>query len=1015
VLRELDLKNVLRCALAACVLLLGAAAHAAPTDCFGQSPDGKAICQPPEITPLAYGACLANSLSTVENAIGHCNQQWGLLSGPVYSEAPVVGAMNCVYQRVTGSTASPVTSFAWKAEGQGVSSSLCWNDAVKWKYGVEMRGYAEQSPPGWYKLVGRRDRTSYCRPGEYAVNGSDGYIDYCTSTPTNSRACTAGNPTDPALGVKIERSIDYAGAGAHPLAFERIYRSMWRPLLPASRVGGFWGHNYSASARILEVATFGTRYAHVTRADGEHHIYTNVGTGWTAATGSRNTLTELRDANAALAGLELRVWSDDSTETYDRSGRLLKITNRNGWVTMLTYSDAETPVATAPRPGLLISVKNHFGRELRFTYDAQGRMAELLPPGAVSGTGAGSATSPVRYQYDEAASLGSGVAAQGQLTSVTWQDGSTRRYHHEQADTSYIADGPQLLSGITDEAGVRYASWAYIGIQPYSFMPKGARVVTAQGANGANRLEFSYYTLTSGQLLTYITDYASGNAQRFSQTFEQVGVTLLPVAATANCPQCGSTAQSTVYNVSSDKIREVAHDGSVTFFAYDAKGRETERASFPSSFNIATTRPALASATKVISTKWHATFNLPTQVAEPNKTTANTYNSKGMLTGQSWTATTDATGAAKFSAVKTGSTYATGWSYSASSLATTVIEKETPAGATVATETGRWTVTYKTDGSINKITDAVSTQSATLTADASGLTTKITASNGAVATFTGNTRGQMIKAVTPRVTTDFSIDALGLTNEIRFSDGRWIRYSYNASRRIIKITDSNGQVEQYAGLEPSWFLDEKTIRTAAAWLSLRGKRFADMLIPEAKAQSAIVVVPAVIVLGLIFIFEGQRRNGASAPGGASCCGQDGTPGVGGGDETLASRWSRQITTLLSDQTMPAQSAPAPIYDKAGLLVSPKACIPPPGNCDPNKHRDMQDEVNNACKGQARRCGGGLSRVELIERLELNRSCAIARDKINKTCFAGGDKDHRDQAHDAWSSVTRCEDFLSRVP
>jgi hypothetical protein len=33
-----------------------------------------------------------------------------LLNGPVYSEGPVVGAMNCVYQRVTGQTNSPYHS-----------------------------------------------------------------------------------------------------------------------------------------------------------------------------------------------------------------------------------------------------------------------------------------------------------------------------------------------------------------------------------------------------------------------------------------------------------------------------------------------------------------------------------------------------------------------------------------------------------------------------------------------------------------------------------------------------------------------------------------------------------------------------------------------------------------------------------------------------------------------------------------------------------------------------------------
>jgi YD repeat-containing protein len=842
-------------------------------------------------------------------------------------------------------------------------------------------------------------------PGATYIDTSDTTVSasgrlWCSyRIPDDERSCSTAHPVQPGSGRKRFTETDYAGAGVHPLTLTRHYSSRWTDsaaatgLAPIAAWDGGWRHAYQAS---LTPRSDGSLRAY--RPDGSMlglTASTATANTWTAS-GSRDTVTALVDALGTRTGYTLTAAADDSVETYDATGKLLTIKARNGWLTTLTYSDATTPTTIAPRPGLLVAVRNQFGRELKFTYDAQGRIAEVLPPGALSGQPAGSATSPIRYVYNEAASLASGVPAQSQLTSIVWQDGSVRRYHHE--------DGrwPQSVTGITDEAGVRYGTYAY---------DSEGRVTRSELAGGAERLDFAYATDASGKPTTTVTDYsgAGGATTNRTYTFTDIGNVRYPSNLTAPCSLCGSTQQASTYDAAGDPTRQIAHDGSVTFLAYDSKGRETERAVFPASYNTATTRPALNLATKVVSTKWHATFNLPTQVAEPNKTTANAYSSKGLLTGQSWTATTDATGAAKFSAVKTGSTFATGWSYSASNLATTVIEK------TDTTETGRWTVTYKTDGSINKITDAISAQSATLTANASGLPTKIAASNGAVATFTGNTRGQMIKAVTPRVTTDFSIDAPGLTNEIRFSDGRWIRYTYNASRRIIKITDSSGQVEQYAGLEPSWFLDEKTIRTAAVWLSLRGKRFADMLIPEAKAQSAVIVVPAVIVLGLILIFEGQRRNGASAPGGTSCCGQDGTPGLSGGDETLASRWSRQITTLLSDQTMPAQSTPAPIYDKAGLLVSPKACIPPPGNCDPNKHRDMQDEVNNACKGQARRCGGGLSRVELIERLELNRSCAIARDKINKTCFAGGDKDHRDQAHDAWSSVTRCEDFLSRVP
>jgi YD repeat-containing protein len=372
-----------------------------------------------------------------------------------------------------------------------------------------------------------------------------------------------------------------------------------------------------------------------------------------------------------LLGYTLLVFADDSTETYSPTGKLLSTQARNGWMTTLGYDGA----------GRLVNVRNAFGRELRFTYDTAGRLGELLPPGAVAGSGSGSAASPIRYAYDESASLGVGVPAQSQLTSVTWQDGSVRRYHYEDARW------PQALTGITDEAAVRYGT--------YSYDPQG-RVSHTEHAGGADRVDFAYDGNPGEPSRTIVTDYSgsNGSATTRTYTFTDIANVRYPASLTAPCSLCGSTQQASTYDANGNPTKQIAHDGSVTFLAYDAKGRETERATFPSSYQSATTRPALGAATKVISTKWHATFNLPTQVAEPNKTTANTYNAKGLLTGQSWTATTDATGAAKFSAVKTGSTYATGWSYSASNLATTVVERETTFGSTTAVETGRTTFTY---------------------------------------------------------------------------------------------------------------------------------------------------------------------------------------------------------------------------------------------------------------------------------------------------------------------------------
>lgn len=260
----------------------------------------------------------------------------------------------------------------------------------------------------------------------------EGVVPMCGPAPTNDESCPVANPTLPGIGVKVERSTDHLGAGAHPLSLERSYRS--RPLTSlAYGAPEPWRHTYGARLETVKDAVSGAPlriYAH--RSTGENLIFSNTGRiGWAAYSHTRDTLVELVDANGARTGYTYRSNADGSTETYDTAGRLLNIKARNGWLTTLGYSTASTPASVAPAPGLLISVKNHFGREMRFTYDAQGRMAELLPPGAVSGSGAGAATSPIRYNYAEAASLGAGVPTQNQLTSVTWQDGNTRRYHYE--------------------------------------------------------------------------------------------------------------------------------------------------------------------------------------------------------------------------------------------------------------------------------------------------------------------------------------------------------------------------------------------------------------------------------------------------------------------------------------------------------------------------------------------------------------------------------------------------------
>jgi Domain of unknown function (DUF6531)/RHS Repeat len=661
--------------------------------------------------------------------------------------------------------------------------ATCWGRRVS-DGSATYSGYVYSSwfCPGWAYDPSTGGYNSKAWPW---LNGRTALCERPDPPPHDDNSCGVSNPTLPGLGVKVQTETDYTSSGAAALEFSRAYRSRLGVYPQLDGYNG-WRHNWQR--QVLRDPWIDRVYA--IRADSSvirfsgSTVVNSQAKSWAVTAGPAHSLRELRDAGGTLTGWEFQDFNDDSVETYNAAGDLQSVKARNGWMTTLVYSDATTPMAIAPRAGLLISVKNAFGRELRLTYDAQGRLAELLPPGTVSGTGAGTASSAIRYAYDETASLGSGVVAKGQLTSVTWQDGKVRRYHYEGALH------PTALTGITNEANVRYGTYSY---------DNDGRVTRTEGAAGSNRVDFSYTTNGAGQPTTYVLDYSSGssNVTARTYTFTDIGNVRYPNAVTGPCTLCGNTAQSTTYDANGRKLRETGHDGKVTFYAYDSKGRETERATFAASYNATTTRPALNLAERVVSTKWHATWNLPTEMAEPGKYSTYSYGSGGRLTGQSWTATTDATGAAKFTAAKTGSTYATGWSYSASNLATTVVTKETDAGTTVAVETGRWTLAYGTSGDITKVTDAK------VTPNAVGTITSYSASGQPLTgrkpdgrTFTYGYRADT-KLSTLQMSDGYGVtytyNTKGQLAEARATDGGLLVINYSADGKPLKYT-ANGEV-----------------------------------------------------------------------------------------------------------------------------------------------------------------------------------------------------------------------------
>ena len=136
------------------------------------------------------------------------------------------------------------------------------------------------------------------------------------------------------------------------------------------------------------------------------------------------------------------------------------------------------------------------------------------------------------------------------------------------------------------------------------------------------------------------------------------------------------------------------------------------------------------------------------------------------------------------------------------------------------------------------------------------------------------------------------------------------------------------------------------------------------------------------------------------------------PGFGNARGDADRRIAQQLTHIINGLSGEEGGGSGALrLNNAGQKVSPRAqCMGPPGNCGEGEHRRLQNDVDSAC-GQPRACRPGMNAVQLIINREKSRQCASARDRINKTCFAGGDKGHRDAANEAWSAVANCDGMM----
>ena len=338
-----------------------------------------------------------------------------------------------------------------------------------------------------------------------------------TGTTTGLPAQSAGNPINVTNGNKYQREADLSGlSGGLPLYFVRHYNSH-DPARGPQGVG--WRHSYELSLRA------GSESLELVQSDGRLLSF-EVVEETDSGTRSRRYRGRLASDGEIVADAQGYLWRQPEGKRlrFDRDGRLQEILRR-GQGLRLHYAD----------DGRLQGVSDSQGRSLSLAYDAKGRLTALIDP-------AGRQT---RYAYD----------ARNNLERVTRPDGSARRYHYEDLRERHA------LTGITDERGVRYATWSY---------DAEGRAVSSRHAEGVEAVTLDY--TTPGQ--TRVTD-SQGRVSVY--TLEQRdGLGHVLSIQGPGCSSCGGGDVRYRYNDRHQVVERTTREGISDRYRYDDLGRTTE-------------------------------------------------------------------------------------------------------------------------------------------------------------------------------------------------------------------------------------------------------------------------------------------------------------------------------------------------------------------------------------------------------------------------------------------------------
>jgi YD repeat-containing protein len=548
----------------------------------------------------------------------------------------------------------------------------------------------------------------------------------------NSAEGNRGNPCNASNGNKYQTESDYVGGDGVP-SITRHYNC----LLEGKDYGLGFGWTWMA-VRKLEI--YGT-LIQVREGDGRGEPFTKNASGqWVPDADSKLSLTQ--DASGYVLTRQ-----DGSVERYDTNGRLASETDRNGRTTTYTYNSA----------GKLASVTGPFGHVLAIGYDGNGRIGSITDPaGVVYG-----------YAYD----------TQGNLNRVTYPDGTFRLYHYE--NTSF----PHHLTGITDERGLRFSTYAY------DTSGKAIRTEHAITTNASPQERFSF-TYNSDVQTTVTDPIGTQEVMGFSAN---LGVKNL----TTKTNQGDGKVLTQTFNTHNNLTCKKDEEGRVTTYTYNATN---QRLTTTEGQGGDCTTPASTPVTRTITYQYvSSALALPTVIESPSVAGGQTKKTEIAYTHNLPTTITQR-----------------GYTPSSNSISRTINLQYDSQGRVTSIDGPRTDTTDITAleynncasgsgcGQLKTITNAIGQVTTFNTYDAHGRLIESTDPNGLKTGYSYDLRGRVLSVTqtppatsggSPRIT-QYQYDPRGNVINTTQPDGRALTYIYDAANYLTAVTDNlNNRVE----------------------------------------------------------------------------------------------------------------------------------------------------------------------------------------------------------------------------